>query len=52
MPLECFVAAGAVEWRRTAAGGAAALTVYYALFVVILMNGRLLLRDYAIFVTY
>ena len=46
------IAAGAVEWRRTAAWGAAALTVYYALFVVILMNGRLLLRDYAIFVTY
>jgi uncharacterized membrane protein YphA (DoxX/SURF4 family) len=46
------VAAAAIEWRRTAAWGAAALTVYYALFVVILMNGRLLLRDYAIFVTY
>jgi uncharacterized membrane protein len=40
------------EWRRTAAWGAAALTVYYALFVVILMNGRLLLRDYGVFVTY
>jgi uncharacterized membrane protein YphA (DoxX/SURF4 family) len=46
------VAAVAVEWRRTAAWGAAALTVYYALFVVILMNGRLLLTDYAVFVTY
>jgi uncharacterized membrane protein YphA (DoxX/SURF4 family) len=46
------VAAAAVEWRRTAAWGAAALTAYYALFVVILMNGRLLLRDYAVFVTY
>jgi uncharacterized membrane protein len=46
------VAAAVVEWRRTAAWGAAALTVYYALFVVILMNGRLLLRDYAVFVTY
>ncbi len=46
------VAAAAVEWRRTAAWGAAALTVYYALFVVILMNGRLLLTDYAVFVTY
>src|ERR1700730_1276208 len=46
------VAAGAVEWRRTAAWGAAALTVYYALFVVILTNCRLLFRDYAIFVTY
>jgi uncharacterized membrane protein YphA (DoxX/SURF4 family) len=46
------VAATAVEWRRTAAWGAAALTVYYALFVVTLMNGRLLLTDYAVFVTY
>jgi uncharacterized membrane protein YphA (DoxX/SURF4 family) len=46
------VAAAAVEWRRTAGWGAAALTVYYAVFVVILMNGRLLLRDYAVYVTY
>jgi uncharacterized membrane protein YphA (DoxX/SURF4 family) len=46
------VAAAAVEWHRTAAWGAAALTVYYALFVVILMNGRLLLTYYAVFVTY
>ncbi len=41
------VAGAAVEYRRTAAWAAAALTVYYALFVVILMNGRLLLTDYA-----
>jgi len=46
------VAAAAVEWRRITAWGAAALTVYYALFVVILKNGRLLLTDYAVFVTY
>jgi len=46
------VAAAAVEWRRTAAWGAAALTLYYSVFVVILMNGRLLLTDYAVFVTY
>jgi uncharacterized membrane protein YphA (DoxX/SURF4 family) len=46
------IAAAAVEWRRTTAWGAGALTVYYTLFVLILMNGRLLLRDYAIFVTY
>jgi uncharacterized membrane protein len=46
------VTAAAVEWRRTAAWGAAALTVYYTLFVVILMNGRLLLSDYAVYVTY
>src|ERR1700691_4584721 len=36
------------EWRRTAARGAAAITIYYALFVVILMNGRLLLTQYAV----
>src|ERR1700685_1980648 len=46
------VAAAAVVWRRTAAWGAAALTVYYPLFVVILMNGRLLLTAYAVYVTY
>ena len=46
------VAAAAIEWRRTAAWGAAALTVYYTLFVVILMNGRLLLTHYAEFVIY
>ncbi len=46
------VAAAAVEWRRTVVWGAAALTTYYALFVVILMNGRLLLTNYAIFGTY
>jgi hypothetical protein len=47
-----FVAAAAVEWRRTAAWGAAALTAYYALIVAILMNGRLLLTHYAEYVTY
>jgi uncharacterized membrane protein len=58
VPLACatgaltVVAAAAVEWRRTVAWGAAALAVYYTLFVVILMNGRLLLTDYAIYVTY
>ncbi len=41
------VAGAAVEWRRTAAWGAAALAVYYALFVVVLMNGRLLLTGYS-----
>ena len=41
------VAAAAVEWRRTAAWGAAALAVYYGLFVVILLDGRQLLTHYA-----
>jgi uncharacterized membrane protein YphA (DoxX/SURF4 family) len=46
------VAAAAVEWRRTVAWGSGVLTVYYWLFVVILMNGPLLLAHYAVFVTY
>jgi uncharacterized membrane protein YphA (DoxX/SURF4 family) len=38
-----LVAGAAVEWRRTVARGAALLTAYYALVVVILMNGRVVL---------
>jgi len=37
------LAGAAVEWRRTAAWGAAALTAYYALVVAALMNGRVIL---------
>ena len=47
-----LVAGAAVEWRRTAAWGAAALTAYYALVVVILMQGRVLLAHYAEFGSY
>ena len=47
-----LVAGAAVEWRRTAAWGAAALTAYYALIVVILMNGRVVLAHYAEYGTY
>jgi uncharacterized membrane protein len=47
-----LVAGAAVEWRRTAAWGAAALTAYYALIVVILMNGRVVLAHYAEFIAY
>jgi uncharacterized membrane protein len=47
-----LVAAAAVLWRRTAAWGAAVLTAYYALFVVILMDGRVVLRHYAEFIAY
>jgi uncharacterized membrane protein YphA (DoxX/SURF4 family) len=46
------VAGAAVEWRRMAAWGAAALTAYYALIVVILMNGRLVLAHDAEFGSY
>lgn len=47
-----YVAAGimlaggaAVLWRRTADRGAAVLTLYYALIVVLLMNGRMMLGN-------
>jgi uncharacterized membrane protein len=42
----------AVEWRRTAAWGAVALTAYYTLIVVFLMNGRVLLAHPREFVAY
>jgi uncharacterized membrane protein YphA (DoxX/SURF4 family) len=42
-----LVAGAAVEWRRTAAWGAAALTAYYVLIVAVLMNGRVVLAHYA-----
>ena len=47
-----LLAGSALQWRRTAVWGAAALTAYYALVVVVLMNGRLLLTHYAEYVTY
>jgi uncharacterized membrane protein len=47
-----LVAGAAVEWRRTAAWGAAALAAYYALVVVILMNGPVLLAHYAEYGSY
>jgi uncharacterized membrane protein YphA (DoxX/SURF4 family) len=42
-----LAAGAAVAWRRTAAWGAAALTGYYALVVVILINGHLVVAHYA-----
>jgi uncharacterized membrane protein len=47
-----LVAGAAVEWRRTAAWAAAALTAYYTLIVVILMNGRVVLAQYTEFGSY
>ena len=46
------VAALAIEWRRTRAWGAAALTIYYSVFVLLLMQGRLLLTGYGVYGTY
>lgn len=42
----------ALQWRRTVTWAAAALTAYYALIVVVLMNGPVMLHHYAEFVTY
>lgn len=47
-----LIAGAAIEWRRTAAWGAAALAAYFALIVVILMNGRVVLANYAEFGAY
>ena len=47
-----FIAGAAIEWRRTAALGAAALAAYYALIVVVLMNGRVVLAHYGEFGAY
>ncbi len=46
------VSAAALQWRRTTVWGAAALTAYYVMFVLVLMNGRLLLAHYAVYGTY
>ena len=47
-----LVAGLAVEWRRTTARAAAALTVYFAFVVVAVMNGRVLISHYAEFGPY
>jgi uncharacterized membrane protein YphA (DoxX/SURF4 family) len=47
-----LVAGVGIEWRRTTAWAAAALTLYYALVVVILMNGRVILAHPAEFGAY
>ena len=41
-----LVAGAAVQWRRTTAWAAAALTGYFGLVVVLLLNGRVLLAHY------
>ena len=41
-----FVSGVAIEWRRTTALAAAALTAYFALVVVLVMNGRVLIAHY------
>jgi len=46
------LAAAVVQWRRIAAFGAVALAAYYALLVIILMNGSILLTQYATYGIY
>jgi len=47
-----LIAGMVVEWRRTVAWGAAALSIYYSFFVVILMNGPLMVAHYSEFGSY
>ena len=47
-----LIAGLAIEWRRTTMWAAAALTAYYALIVVLLMNGRVILANCAVFGAY
>jgi uncharacterized membrane protein len=47
-----FVAGAALEWRRTRAWAAAAVTAYYTLIVVVLMDGRVVLAHYREFIAY
>ncbi len=47
-----FVAGAAIEWRRTTAWAAAALAAYYALVVTLLMNGRVIFANYAVYGAY
>jgi uncharacterized membrane protein len=47
-----LAAGAAMEWRRTVAWGAGLLTAYYALIVVVAMDGRMVARHYAEFLAY
>jgi uncharacterized membrane protein YphA (DoxX/SURF4 family) len=47
-----LLAGAAIEWRRTTARAALAITAYFALAVVILMNGSVLLAHHAEFGPY
>jgi len=47
-----LLAGAAIEWRRTVVWGAGLLSAYYALIVVLVMDGRLVARHYAEFLAY
>ena len=52
MAIFMLVAGVAIEWRKTTALAAAALTAYYAIVVVALMGGHLILRYPAMYMVY
>jgi uncharacterized membrane protein len=47
-----LVAGIGLEWRKTMVWAAAALAIYYAVVVVLLMNGRVVLRNLGIYGAY
>lgn len=47
-----LLAGAAVQWRRATAWAAGLITAYYALIVVLLMDGRIILRHFAEFQAY
>ena len=47
-----LAAGAAIEWRRTVTWAAGALTAYYALVVVLVMDGRMVLRHAREFLAY
>ena len=47
-----LAAGAAIEWRRTVTRGAAALAIYFAVIVVIVMDGRVVVANYSEYGTY
>ena len=47
-----LISGAAIEWRRTLTWGAAALAVYFALIVVVVMDGRVVVANYSEYGTY
>lgn len=47
-----LVSGAAIEWRKTVAWAAAALTVYYGLAVLLLENGNVILKNLTVFGAY
>lgn len=47
-----LIAGAAMQWRRTAGWAAAAIGLYWGLIVVVLMDGRLILRNLGVYGAY